>query len=351
MKLTDLTIRALKSPEKGAVIHYDDTLAGFGVRVSEGGTKSFILTHGARRQRETIGRVGVVSLKTARGEAKQRLAAYALGKGKSASKAWNKALDEFLAEKGTKRRDSTVKSYRRRLNHFKYGATMLDNISPQDLQKDLGKLKDRPSEFAHSFTALRVFFRWAYRKHYVETNPMERMEVPEPSPTRERTLEDAEIKKVWNAAPKDAFGRRVKLLLMCGQRPTETGHLDQCKRKGDLITIPGKWTKNKRDHTFPVPKTAEQYITKLSYGGFSKAKARLDKLSGVKGWTLHDLRRTFRTKLAELGVSKEVAEKYVNHISGSHSGVNATYDRYHYIPEMRAAAAKWEEHLLSLVGT
>jgi len=49
MRLTDITIKALKAPPKGVIYYTDDTLTGFGVRVSEGGTKSFILMHGMRR--------------------------------------------------------------------------------------------------------------------------------------------------------------------------------------------------------------------------------------------------------------------------------------------------------------
>lgn len=350
MQLTDLSVRALKKPQQGAVIYYDDTLPGFGVRVSEGGTKSFILTHGVRRTRETIGRVGIVSLKEARTEAKRILAEHTLGKSKPTSRSWEKAVAEFVAEKGAKRRDSTVKSYSRRLKHFRYGSTTLDRITPQDLHKDLGRLGNRPAELHHAFTAAKVFFRWAYRKHYIDQNPMERMESPEPSKSRERILTDEEIRKVWEVCPDDPFGRRVKLLLLCGQRPTETGHLDACKRDGDLLTLPGHLTKNKRDHTFPVPPMAEPYLNNLAYGGFSKAKARLDKASRVYGWTLHDLRRTFRSKLAELGVTKEVAEKYINHVSGAHSGVSGIYDRYAYVPEMRAAAAKWQAHLQSILN-
>jgi hypothetical protein len=83
MRLTDMSVKALKAPEKGVIYYTDEALAGFGVRVSEGGTKSFVLTHGPRRQRETIGRFGVVSLQDARAEAKRRLAEYTLGKHQS----------------------------------------------------------------------------------------------------------------------------------------------------------------------------------------------------------------------------------------------------------------------------
>lgn len=96
MRLTDLSIKALKAPENGAIIYADDTLTGLGVRVSQAGTKSFVLTHGARRQRETIGRVGIISLAEARQEAKRRLSEYTLGKHKPRSIQWSAALDGVL---------------------------------------------------------------------------------------------------------------------------------------------------------------------------------------------------------------------------------------------------------------
>ena len=85
MKLTDISIRALEKPEKGAVIYHDDALAGFGVRITAQGTKSFVLTHGPRRTRETIGRVGIIGLADARQAAKTKLAEYTLGKDQATS--------------------------------------------------------------------------------------------------------------------------------------------------------------------------------------------------------------------------------------------------------------------------
>jgi integrase len=34
-------------------------------------------------------------------------------------------------------------------------------------------------------------------------------------------------------------------------------------------------------------------------------------------WTLHDLRRTFATRLAELGVAPHVIERLLNHVTGT----------------------------------
>lgn len=347
MRLTDISIRALKAPERGAVIHYDDTLPGFGVRVSEGGTKSFILTHGPRRTRETIGRVTIIGLGEARTAAKVILAQYTLGKSQTVSKPWEKALGEYLEHVRQTNRPATYKSYSRHLKkHFRFGKTHMDKIPPHDFQKSLDRLQDRKAELHHAFVNLRAFIRWAYRKHYIDRNPIERMEAPAGSKSKDRILTDKELVKVWAAAPDDPFGRIVKLLILCGQRTGETSKIDpKTMVKGDLIVFPDWLTKNKLEHCFPFPELARPYLHHLSYGGFSKAKARLDAACGVKNWTLHDLRRTLRSNWARLGISREVAEKYINHISGTHSGMDRIYNRYDYLPEMRAAVAKYQAWL------
>jgi integrase len=81
------------------------------------------------------------------------------------------------------------------------------------------------------------------------------------------------------------------------------------------------------------------------------AKAALDKRLGdrVKPWVLHDLRRTFCTRLADLGVLPHVIEAAVNHQSGHKAGVAGTYNRSPYEREVRAAMALWADHVRTLV--
>lgn len=112
MRLTDLSIKALKAPEKGAIVYHDDILTGFGVRVSEGGTKSFVLTHGVLRRHETTGRAGMLSLQEARTEAKRRLAD-TLGKGQPRVVPWQAALDEYLKEQRATLKARTHRDYSR----------------------------------------------------------------------------------------------------------------------------------------------------------------------------------------------------------------------------------------------
>ena len=86
-----------------------------------------------------------------------------------------------------------------------------------------------------------------------------------------------------------------------------------------------------------------------NFSGWSTSKAALDKLSGVSGWTLHDLRRTFATNLAALGTPIHVTERLLNHVSGTQSGIVAVYQRHSYMPEMRKAVEARERHLHALV--
>ena len=68
------------------------------------------------------------------------------------------------------------------------------------------------------------------------------------------------------------------------------------------------------------------------FSGWSKAKALLDaQLDGMPHWTLHDLRRSFVTHMAERGLAEpHIIEAVVNHISGHKAGVAGTYNRALY---------------------
>ena len=93
MKLTDISVRALPPPTKGQKTHWDDTLQNFGCRVSQGGTKSFVVQHGADRRLITIGRYPVISLADARDEAKRLLAEMTLGRHRPRTARWDEALE------------------------------------------------------------------------------------------------------------------------------------------------------------------------------------------------------------------------------------------------------------------
>jgi len=65
---SDLFLRAIKPPESGQLDFWDTSFPGFGCRVSQGGSKTFILN--IRNRRRTLGRYGILSLAKAREEAR-----------------------------------------------------------------------------------------------------------------------------------------------------------------------------------------------------------------------------------------------------------------------------------------
>jgi hypothetical protein len=95
---------------------------------------------------------------------------------------------------------------------------------------------------------------------------------------------------------------------------------------------------------FPAPGTKDKPFNNWTY-----SKIVLDKTSGVTAWCVHDLRRTYRSNLGRIGVVPHIAERLVNHLSAQ-SDMEQVYDRYTYMPEMRAAVDRYEEWFSKLIA-
>jgi integrase len=63
--------------------------------------------------------------------------------------------------------------------------------------------------------------------------------------------------------------------------------------------------------------------------------------SGV-AFRLHDVRRTVRTRLAEMGVAENVGEAVLGHTLPR---LLRTYNRHEPVPEMRSALEAWSARL------
>lgn len=372
-KLTDATIRALDKPDTGYRILWDQSLPGFGCRVSAGGTKSFVVLIASGRP-FTIGRYGIITLATARSEAKKLLAEKQLGRIRPTHTAFDDAKDLFLADCKSRNKPRTVSDYTRLLKHFPFERKSLADITAKDILRRISPLP--PSEKHHAFTAARRFFRWCVGQHYIDRSPMELMQTPRNGSARKRVLSEPELAKVYTTALKGTslFHHIVALLVLTGQRRGEIAALERPWISGDLITIPGEHTKNGRAHTFPIGKAAQAVIatvpevaespylfpaasqrkeTTTVFNGWGKPKAAFDKECGVSGWVLHDLRRSLSTYWASprLAIAQVITEKYLNHVSGGAlSPIAAIYNQHQYHEEMRDAAERWEKFLASLTA-
>lgn len=264
MRLTDVSIRALALPPKGQRTYFDDGLSNFGCRISQGGSRSFVVQLGADRQLVTIGRYPVISLAEAREIAKRLLAERTLGKFRPHSISWDEAVDLFLSTCEQKNKPRTVRDYRRILNrHFPFGHKRLSEITPQEINHRIDKLRKTPSEQNHTIATIKIFFRWAARRRYVDRSPCEGLQTMK-RPARRRTLADWELAAVYRAAGELGypFGSIVQLCILTGQRRTEIASLRRSYLVRDTVTLPPSLTKNNREHTVPLGIMAKAIICK-----------------------------------------------------------------------------------------
>lgn len=364
----DVSLRSLPVPAKGQSDYWDSKLPSFGVRVSQGGSKTFVLK--VANTRRTLGRYGIITLAEARTEARRLLAEKTLGKTRPRTITFSEAFDIFIEEKSKSRRARTVKDYNRLIKlHFPFKG-QLSEVTHEDIERRLRKI-DAPSEHNHALQNAKTFFTWAQKRRLISDNPTTGFS-PHKMANRARVLTDAELKSIWEATAEPTIHNTiVRLLMLTGQRKGEIAKLrpEYYSHNQQTICLPSEITKNGREHTIPIgaccvrlfgetlkkPLHASGYIffartgssKNSTFSGWSKAKAALDKASGVTEWRLHDIRRTFRTLHGKLKTPPHIAERLVNHISAQ-SDVEVIYDQYKYLPEMREAMERYEIYLKGL---
>lgn len=363
--LTDVVVSRLQQPGT----YYDKTTPAFAIRVGKN-RKTWFVIRGRERLRTNIGLYPAVSLADARREAKKLLLQIPV---KSDRITLSKAYDTFKTEHVSKKKARTKADYKRMMDKYfvpALGSKKLSEITYEKIIEITDKLSDRRSEQAHALAVFRTFLRWCVKppRRYIPHSPLEGVEI-KLAKKRKRVLKPKEIKIVWQAAKRQSYphGTIVQLLILNGQRRGEIANLRRpwINEKERTITLPEWITKNGKQHTFPYGKMTAAILdtiprrntTDLLFpsvvsedrplSGWSKYKKQLD--DGVPGWTLHDLRRTFRTLHAEIGTPAEIAERLINHAKAVQTDVEEIYDLWTYLPEMRKAVAAYEIHFGNLL--
>src|ERR1700690_2769835 len=163
--ISDPTVRSLTTPEK-QTYYWDLKFPAFGVRISPGGTKTFVLNQ--NKTRRTIGRYPDISLSEARTEARRLVAEKTLGRIRPRSITYPQAVTVFLDEKRERRKERTVKDHKRHLDLLGFKCQLADVTHP-DMERKLKRLP--PSEFNHRLACAKTFFTWAQKKRYITENP------------------------------------------------------------------------------------------------------------------------------------------------------------------------------------
>jgi len=380
--LTDLAIRTVKAPETGSITLWDAVQPKLGVRISQGGTKNFIMLVGSG-QRQSLGHFPDLSLKDARAIAAKKFAQRALARHLPTSISFADAFEQYATTHCDQRnKPATAHETKRVIRKYfipKFGHRQIGEITSGDISEIIDRLLAKPAAANNTFAAIRGMFSWAYRREYVEVNPCSRLQMPSKVMSRDRVLTSKELAAVYKTALtfEYPFGTIIQLLILTGQRRGEIGALqwDWIDEMQETITLPAVLTKNSRQHTFPYgPMAAEllastpqqgMYVFPASrdrtkdkpatiFAGWSKNKIAFDKALedagyNVAPWTMHDLRRTMATGLASFGTPIHVTERLLNHVSGTLGGLVSVYQRHAYMDEMRTAVKEWERRLQLIV--
>jgi hypothetical protein len=195
--LTDATIRAAPVPAKGQKTIWDG-LKGFGIRLSQGGSKTFIVLIRSGRRR-TIGRYPAVSLSEARTEARRILAEKQLGKLRPARVSFDTALKEYLEDCEHRLRPRSLKNYREYLTaYFPYGRRSLSEITTREIILALRPLSNSQRE--HAARIGRTFFTWCVHHSLLDVSPMQNMPPVALGKPRTRVLTEDELRAVYRTA-------------------------------------------------------------------------------------------------------------------------------------------------------
>jgi integrase len=281
-------------------------------------------------------------------------------------------LETFIAQRLSQNRSGSeiARLIRRELGKAWAGRSVHD-IGKRDVVDVVSGIEWRgaPAAANKALKSIKTFLKWCVGRAILDRSPAEGVPLPAKSVARDRVLNDDELKRVIVAARTmdGPYGAIVELLALTGQRRDEVARMrwEEVDLGHRTWTIPRSRTKNAKAHELHLSAASVAVLQRMKRRGalvfsvhddkpfqeFSRAKRRLDRSSGVTDWRLHDLRRTCVSGMARLGVAPHVADKVLNHQSGTISGVAAVYQRHDFLAERKDALDRWGAHVRQIIAT
>jgi integrase len=237
----------------------------------------------------------------------------------------------------------------------KWGRMFAKDITRAHVRKVIGAIES-PSVANAVWVAASAIFSFGVKVEVLAFNPVRGVERHK-LPPRGRVLSDSELKAFW-----PLLSPPLRAVLLLGQRGGET----ICMRRehikdGGWWEMPGApdpklgWpgVKNKRDHRVWLPPAAKEIIGDGA-SGFVFPRTELDeqmreicrRLGVGEKVTPHDLRRSWTTRAAELGVTRLIVDRVLNHVDRSVTG--GVYDRYAYGPEIQRAMERVADRIVEI---
>ncbi|MCV0387949.1 MAG: integrase family protein [Nitrobacter sp.] len=228
------------------------------------------------------------------------------------------------------------------------------------------------------FALLRTVMMWVEDEEILDTyesplryRPKRRGKNRQRNGGRERVLDDDELRMVWHAATQmgGLYGALVRLLLLTAQRRQclatakwseivdDTWHIreepGEPKGTGQVLPLPPLAL----DILRTLPRIKDNpYVFGVEHNdehkplnSWSQRKTELEKLMPRKipRWTLHDLRRTARTRLEDIGVDMQTGEVVLGHAL---PGVKRTYIRSQFKEKRADALLRLSQHIADVLG-
>ncbi len=395
MTLTDFQVKKLVPKSRRYEVF--DGNRGLYIRVLPSGVKTWMYRYSfdGLRRRMSFGQYPGISLAQARGKYSEALQNLQNGVDPGAkqreARAKRKAapivqelLDEFWEEELSK--TPSGKERKRMVEKDvipAWGKRKVADVTRRDAVLLIDKVRKRAPVGASRLQSIMVrMWNFAAERGIIDFSPMVGMRRPKEKP-KTRVLSNDEIKKLWDGLDLENIRidiyrptkLAIKLILLLGQRPGEVSNMRwlEIDEQTNIWTIPPERAKNRQENRVPLNRMALEILKQakvyspdddtdfvfrssykpkqaLSRAAIGKAIHRhwgKDEMGLDEPFTPHDLRRTVRTRLAEIGIADVIAERVLGH---KLQGLLAVYNQHSYDAEKRQALQNWEQRLQEILG-
>ncbi len=393
--LTDAKLRKMNGKPIQKRIELSDA-NGLSVRVTPNGVIVFQYRYkiDGRPRRMTIGQYDQISLKEARDQVAEFRKLVAVGKDpitardmaveaniKAATvedciKAW---LCSASASRLVKRDQWERALYRHVVPYV--GSMLVDEMAISHWQPVFKRMRDNDARTyaGEVLSRMKTIFSYCIRIELIKKNPVSHLrviDVGKPVNKGKRNFSDKEIGAFWHAIEASTITYQnkllLKLLLLTGCRGVEL----RLAKKADfdlderVWRVPDEHSKTREPFERGLSLKAVEILREAFalYENFSQVfppaarkedrpmaasvilnlAIQLRRDMTIDHWSIHDLRRTAKTKMAELGVMPHVSEKVLGH---KLSGVLAIYDQHSYLREQQEALDLLATHIQSCVDS
>lgn len=270
-RLSEQLVRKALPPVRGQLVLWDDGVRGFGLRVTPGGAKSFILDYRAdqRQRRITIGSHPDWTVAAARDVARDLKRDIDLGKDPMGERRderdaptindlWERYEKEHLVQKSERSR-ADEKSMWENIIIPRFNKTKISAITHSAIDafhRDITTIRGTPVRANRVIEVMRKAFNLAIRWRWLKDNPASGVR-RNPEEKRNRYLNKTEIAALvlaLNSHPQRTSANAIKLLMLTGARKSEVLNAtwDMFDLENGIWTKPSSHTKQRKLHRVPL---------------------------------------------------------------------------------------------------